>query len=415
MIGEGGVAAEPGRAAPRHFGNAARAPVRIGEIVELQVQGRLEGRQRLDRSGGAGRIIDAEGVTGKNGIAPVPEKLPAIHRILDRIAPGDRRIAPIEFASRLLAFGEEAGTGDPPNAPGDDLAFDLNFERFAWFRDEAHAARPEAVLGNFIAVAEDIEPNFMPHEFGKIEGHDPSVVGHEQNVIGGAQLHEWNRPLRPFLDDLEAAGFESEDVAEGSQKEGDDARSPERPGNRGLHRMAGWSAIKLREEAMDQHIHGGVFDRFFRECGMAGINGQLDIGPDDGLGKHCGDRRDVLHPAQLPGFDPQSEISLQMRKQFVAQPKNEDFLQAREFQGGAHEEEQSHAMARHEPILLADTTSSSSARGSAALGVSKAASRTGHWPLRPKTERRKSTVEPAGGVGAGTSISSIHCGFSTAE
>ena len=51
-----------------------------------------------------------------------------MHGVLHAVAAEDARLAPVEFAAELLAFGKQPAAGDPPQPPGDDGAVDLDLQ-----------------------------------------------------------------------------------------------------------------------------------------------------------------------------------------------------------------------------------------------------------------------------------------------
>ena len=205
LVGEADVGADPGGAGPRHLRNASGSAFVVDEVVQLQLQRRLERGHRLHRRGGARHVEDAERIFRDQGVAPGPEKLPAVDGILDAVAADDARFLPVELLAQLLAFGVQAGAGQSPQPLCDDGAFDLDLQRLARLRDEAEALEAEAILGRLVAVPVHVEPGLAPHEFREVEGDDAGVVAEEADLVHRAELDQGHRPARALFDDLDSA------------------------------------------------------------------------------------------------------------------------------------------------------------------------------------------------------------------
>src|SRR6185295_11752588 len=147
LVGQADVAADPGGTGSGHLRDAPGSALVVPEVVELQLERRLEGAQRLRRCRRARHVEDAERIAREDGIAPGPVELAAVDGVLDAVAAEDPGILPVEIMTELLALGEKTSTGRAAEALRDDRSDDFQLQRLARLGSDLEAPEPEAVLG----------------------------------------------------------------------------------------------------------------------------------------------------------------------------------------------------------------------------------------------------------------------------
>jgi hypothetical protein len=89
------------------------------------------------------------------------------------------------------------------------------------FRGDADSAEAEAVGFEFVAVAGEVEVDFLVLEFRGVDGGESVVVGDEEEVVGGAEFDHGDGLAVRAIDDLDAEwggveGGERDEEGEGA-------------------------------------------------------------------------------------------------------------------------------------------------------------------------------------------------------
>lgn len=220
-VGNADHSGEPGGAGSGEVGDAAWAAFFVAEDFVLNGERGLGGWEWVERGGGGGGMEDAEGVVGEGGVSPEPEEAVVVAGEEDGVAAEDAGFGGWGGDAELFAFGEAACAGEAADALGDGEAVDFDAMGGVGFRGDADSAEAEAVGFEFVAVAGEVEVDFLVLEFRGVDGGESVVVGDEEEVVGGAEFDHGDGLSVRAIDDLDAEwggveGGERDEEGEGA-------------------------------------------------------------------------------------------------------------------------------------------------------------------------------------------------------
>lgn len=103
---------------------------------------------------------------------------------------------PLALQTVPKTYGHPCGAAVDSLAPRTGLGFACGEPSAC----DAHAANPEAVLGNLVPAAIDVQPRLHTHQLGQVKGHDARIVRHETDVVCCSDLDKGDGPAAVVLD-----------------------------------------------------------------------------------------------------------------------------------------------------------------------------------------------------------------------
>ncbi len=213
LVGERDEPVDPGRSLARQLGGGPGKAARSQKVFKIDALLGIETTVAGSFRDGAGDMKIAQWIRRSVRIAPEPVDAVPVecrdHAVGSEDLAVEYRLAGWGSVSQQLAVAIDPGPGHPVDAFSDVQS--LHLQRGLASGGDLQSGSPvaESVLGEFVAVAADVEEDPLVHQPGFVKGDTAGRVGVVTDVVDGLQLDQRHASTCRLVNDVdfEVASF----------------------------------------------------------------------------------------------------------------------------------------------------------------------------------------------------------------